>query len=109
MTIDSENPSIASAKFPQDAADIARLCWDYRGPQAQGTAEHFLRHLDEFLPREGFEGCETGVEAYSPVHHAAWCFTPEAHEQTLIRALRPRRAVSDEEWAAFMAEQGEQS
>ena len=88
---------------------MPRLYWDFFGGAAAGTAAHHPRHIDEFLAREGIGGCETGVEAYSPVHHAAWCFTPEAHEQTLIRALRPRRAVSDEEWAAFMAEQGEQS
>lgn len=39
MTINSKNPSIASAKFPQDAPDIARLCWDYRDLLISRTTE----------------------------------------------------------------------
>ncbi|PRP90268.1 Alpha/beta hydrolase family protein [Enhygromyxa salina] len=68
------------------------LYWDFFGPTAQGTAEHFHGHLDEFLAREGFADCETGVEGVEPGRHvAAWCRCPEELVSTLGRALRPRR------------------
>lgn len=73
---------------------MRRLYWDFHGGQAPGTAEHFRRHLDEFLAREALDGCTTGTEDYGPLHHAAWCETPSTHEQTIIGALRPRRATA---------------
>lgn len=73
---------------------MRRLYWDFFGGQAAGTAEHFRRHLDEFLAREAITGCATGTEAYTPLHHAAWCDTPPEPEPLIIRALRPRRATA---------------
>lgn len=75
---------------------MRRLFWDFTGPIAEGTAAHFKRHLDEFLEREAIEGCTTGLEGYGPMHHAAWCDTPSASEDVLIRTLRPRRATDPE-------------
>ena len=75
---------------------MRRLFWDFTGGQAAGTAEHFKRHLDDFLVREAIEGCATGTEAYTPLHHAAWCDTPDAAFDVLVRALRPRRATEPE-------------
>lgn len=72
---------------------MRRLYWDFNGGQAAGTAEHFRRHLDQFIEREGLDGCATGTEGYGPMHHAAWCDTPEAHCALLIARLRPRRAT----------------
>lgn len=70
---------------------MRRFYWDFTGGQAAGTAEHFRRHVDEFIQREGLDGCVTGTEGYSPLHHAAWCDTPDAHAEVVIRSLRPRR------------------
>lgn len=68
------------------------LYWDFMGPTAQGTAEHFHRHLDEFLAREGFEGCETGVDVIEAGRHvAARCHCPEPLVAVIGRALRPQR------------------
>lgn len=69
-----------------------RLLWDFFGPTALGTAEHFHRHLDEFLAREQLTGCETGVlDVEAGRHAAAWCRCPPALVPILVRALRPRR------------------
>lgn len=32
---------------------LLRFHWDFFGPDAQRTAEHFLHHLDEFNAKEG--------------------------------------------------------
>jgi hypothetical protein len=32
---------------------LLRFHWDFFGPDAQRTAEHFLHHLDEFNKKEG--------------------------------------------------------
>jgi alpha-beta hydrolase superfamily lysophospholipase len=74
-------------------APLPTLYWDFHGPAAQGTAEHFHRHLDEFLAREKLEGCETGVQTVEAGRHAAaWCRCPVALVTTIRAALRPRRA-----------------
>jgi len=65
--------------------------WDFAGPTAEGTARHFVVHLDEFLAREGIAGCETGVESQGPGHAAAYCRGPDEHHDVILRALRPRR------------------
>jgi fermentation-respiration switch protein FrsA (DUF1100 family) len=66
--------------------------WDYFGPSAAGTAQHFRVHLDEFLAREGLSGCTTGVEVDPERRRAAaWCRTPADQLDALVRALKPRR------------------
>ena len=75
---------------------MRRFFWDFSGGQAAGTAEHFRRHLDEFLGREGIDGCKTGTEGYGPLHYAAWCDAPIAHSDAIIRSLRPRRVLDPE-------------
>ena len=32
---------------------LLRFHWDFFGPDARRTAEHFLKHLDQFCDREG--------------------------------------------------------
>jgi hypothetical protein len=65
--------------------------WDFFGADAEQTAVHFRRHLDEFLAREGLEGCETGTGSEQAGHHETWCRAPEALEPVLVRSLRPQR------------------
>ncbi len=70
---------------------LLRFHWDFFGPDALPTAEHFLRHLDQFCAREGVEG------------HRHWTTdqkmrvvaTMECDESYLVvirDALRPKRA-----------------
>lgn len=66
--------------------------WDYFGPDADGTARHFRIHLDEYIARSKLEGCETGTDAAGPGHSVAWCRTPDAVREAILR-LRPRRAA----------------
>ncbi|KIG12229.1 hypothetical protein DB30_01775 [Enhygromyxa salina] len=85
-------PAIEACAQQQLIAPKPALYWDFFGPTAQGTAEHFHRHLDEFLTRERLEGCETGVAVIEPGRHAvATCRCPESLVAVIGRALRPHR------------------
>ena len=69
---------------------ITIYAWDFFGPHAEGTARHFLRHLEEYWKKAGVEGCEAGLESEGTGHHAVWCKTP-ASADAAIQQLRPRR------------------
>jgi pimeloyl-ACP methyl ester carboxylesterase len=85
-------PVIEATALRELIAPLPTLHWDFFGPTAQGTAEHFHRHLDEFLLRERLEGCETGVRVVEAGRHAAvWCRCPRELVEPLRGALRPRR------------------
>ena len=71
--------------------------WDYFGPNAQGTASHFKRHLDEFLELHNLGGCVTGETTHAEGHWCAFCAAPEPAHDTLTQVLRPRREASLEE------------
>lgn len=73
-------------------APVTTYYWDYFGPDAEGTARHFLAHLREYLGRNGLGDCEVGVASERAGHGAAWCKAPE-HAQAALLRLRPRRAV----------------
>lgn len=70
---------------------MTRLYWDFRGGRAHGTAEHFARHLEEFLSATALTGCGIGVEAYSAIHSAAYCDAPAKALPTIVERLQPRR------------------
>jgi hypothetical protein len=65
--------------------------WDFYGPKAQRTAEHFLVHLDEFLVRNACAGSVTGLRSDDLGHVAVWCRTEAQHELAIERSLRPQR------------------
>jgi uncharacterized protein len=69
-----------------------RLFWDFFGPSATRTAEHFRKHLDEFLLANSVADCETGTSSSGPGHDAAYCVAPLETSEGLQRALRPRRS-----------------
>lgn len=65
--------------------------WDFFGPRAEGTAQHFVRHLEEFLAKHELEGCTVGTRSEQEGHMAALCQVTEALEAVLEKALRPNR------------------
>jgi hypothetical protein len=70
---------------------VTRYFWDFFGPDAERTAQHFRRHLDEFLEQHACAGCATGTESAGAGHFAAFCATPPEHDELVLRSLRPRR------------------
>jgi uncharacterized protein len=71
--------------------EAVTFLWDFFGPNAQGTATHFEKHLKEFLQKNALEGCATGTESEGEGHMAAYCVTPIAAVAVVERALRPKR------------------
>ncbi len=80
---------------------LCRVFWDFYGPLALGTAEHFERHLGELLAREGLAEVvrARGVQQLNPTWSAAWCDAPLEDARRLARALRAKRAEMIEEGA----------
>ena len=60
------------------------------GAPTEGTARHFLRHLEQYWEKTGLEGCEAGLESEAAGHHGVWCRTPLAADAAILR-LKPKR------------------
>ena len=75
---------------------MTTLYWDFFGGAAEGTARHFQKHLDEFLRRNACTGATTGLESNGDGHQAVYCRAPAEHAEAIARALKPRRATSDD-------------
>jgi hypothetical protein len=73
----------------------AHLLWDFFGPNAEGTAEHFRKHLLELFAAEGIDGCELSFESRGRGHQAVRCAADAALADDLIARLRPRRVERD--------------
>jgi hypothetical protein len=71
-------------------ADL-RFHWDFFGPDAPETAEHFLRHVDEFCAKENITGHRFWVTKL-PVRCTATLECDEAHLVQVRDRLRPKRA-----------------
>ncbi len=67
-----------------------RYFWDFFGPQAPRTAEHFKRHLDQFLEQNACPG-ETSLESKGDGHCAVGCRVESAWFERVERSLRPKR------------------
>jgi hypothetical protein len=72
-----------------------RYFWDFFGPAAERTAEHFREHLEQFLVQNALSGCEVGLASAGAGHHAAFCVAPSEVQSAIERALRPRRSEAE--------------
>jgi uncharacterized protein len=72
---------------------VSTYYWDFFGPHAERTAEHFKRHLEGFLRDNGCEGSNAGVESQGAGHFAAFCAAAPEHEELIVSALKPRRKL----------------
>jgi len=67
--------------------------WDFFGPRAEGTAQHFLVHLREFLRKSECPEMPTGVRSDGAGHQAVFCTPPAEFQAAIERSLRPRRST----------------
>jgi uncharacterized protein len=71
-------------------ADL-RFHWDFFGPDAQATADHFCKHLGEFCAREGITAFNTST-AMVQGRCVASLACDEQHMVLVRDRLRPKRA-----------------
>ena len=69
--------------------------WDFFGPRADGTAQHFLIHLQDFLKKNDCPEMPTGLRSEGAGHQAVFCAPPPELELTIERSLRPRRVIEE--------------
>ena len=67
------------------------LYWDFFGPRAKGTADHFCIHLKEFFEQNKLEFDSLGNEYISASHSAAWCKVSDEVYPAASKALKPKR------------------
>ena len=65
--------------------------WDFFGPNAERTAEHFQRHLLGFLQQHDCPG-ETALESQGEGHQAVSCTVGAEWSERIQSALRPKRS-----------------
>lgn len=68
-----------------------RLIWDFRGPDAQKTAEHHEIHLKEFIQAEKLNHNITGVEMVSELYSVAYLVVDESEMLKVRDTLKPHR------------------
>lgn len=68
-----------------------RLIWDFRGPDAQKTAEHHEIHLKEYIQAEKLMNNITGVETISEMYSVAYLVVDENEMIEVRDALKPHR------------------
>jgi hypothetical protein len=70
---------------------LLRFHWDFFGPDAAPTAEHFLRHVDEFCAQQDIVGHRHWVTQL-PIRSTATLECDERHLVLVRDRLRPKRA-----------------
>ena len=68
-----------------------RMLWDFRGPNAQQTAEHHLIHLKEYLKIEEVWFAKTGIETVSDHYSIVFAVLSESDMQKVRSDLKPHR------------------
>jgi hypothetical protein len=75
-------------------SQLIRLHWDFFGPDAPTTAEHFLKHLDQFCSRENVTGYRHWVSV-QPIRSTA---VMECDEQYLKILMHFDRSAENVCW-----------
>lgn len=68
-----------------------KLIWDFRGPNAQKTAEHHQIHLKEYILIHKLNITITGVEKLSDMHTITFMVVNENEMKPIRDALKPHR------------------
>ncbi len=74
-----------------------KLIWDFRGPSAGKTAEHYQKHLAEFVTLEELKYDITGFQHFSDMHSIAYLVVAEFEMKEIRQILRPNRGEFHEE------------
>ncbi|ULC60662.1 hypothetical protein MBM09_06620 [Flaviramulus sp. BrNp1-15] len=68
-----------------------KLIWDFRGPNANKTAQHHEIHLKEYIKLENLDVSITGTETLNDMHTIAFMVVNENEMKPIRDALKPHR------------------
>lgn len=68
-----------------------KLIWDFRGPGAAKTAEHYEKHLAEFILIEELKFDITGFQHITDMHSIAYLVVAEFEMKEVRDILKPQR------------------
>ncbi len=68
-----------------------KLIWDFRGPNAERTAQHHELHLKEYLKVGNVAFEETGQQNINDFHSIAYVIVNEDVMQKIREELKPHR------------------
>lgn len=68
-----------------------RLIWDFRGPNAQMTAQHHAVHLREFAKAENLKNTLCDMQIMAEMHYIAYLVVEKSLVNELRERLKPHR------------------
>lgn len=68
-----------------------KLIWDFKGPNAEKTAEHHEIHLRDFIKMNPEFDYKTGVEKIVDFQHIAFMIVDEKDKKPIRDRLKPHR------------------
>lgn len=68
-----------------------KLIWDFRGSNANKTAQHHDIHLKDYIKIKKLNNTLTGVEVLSDMHAIAFLVLNETDMKPVRDALKPHR------------------
>ena len=68
-----------------------KLIWDFRGPEAQKTAEHHVVHLNEYVALEKTNAYDIDIQIISEFYTIAYLIIDEKDMLKVRDALKPHR------------------
>lgn len=68
-----------------------KLIWDFRGPNAERTAEHHNIHLKDYISIKKLDVSITGVEKLTDMHFIAFMVVNENDMKPIRDVLKPHR------------------
>ena len=75
--------------------------WEYFGKDSKGTAEHFEKHLKEFITIKNVQNTQTGSRANGPLQSFVWCAGNKEDLTLIIEILKPKHYLPKEKFNEF--------
>ena len=68
-----------------------KLCWDFRGIEADQIAQHYKVHLDQYADQNKISSFTSDVEQISGMYAIAYCLVDDDVLEKVRGELRPHR------------------
>ena len=75
--------------------------WEYFGKDSQGTAEHFEKHLKEFIKIKNVKNTYTGLQSKKEIQSFVWCAGKKEDLTLIIEFLKPKHFLTNEHFKDF--------